>query len=224
MMNTCVKCHSSRGGHAYLGVASGTKPDVHLTKAGFDCMSCHKKDEIHGSGVKVEQRYAYDKLPKCQNCHPNIASSNTFHAVHGSDFNCQVCHSQDYNSCGSCHIGGVGARVTSYQDVKTGYKFTLVRRNLAAPDNWEKFGLAQYPSFDAHPTYNYTSPHNIQRKTSRTDVAQGETCFSKCHIVKEGDIFKNKNLYLFDSDLLDWERNANKKIIVDGKLPSNWGL
>ena len=116
MMNTCVKCHSSRGGHAYLGVASGTKPDVHLTKAGFDCMSCHKKDEIHGSGVKVEQRYAYDKLPKCQNCHPNIASSNTFHAVHGSDFNCQVCHSQDYNSCGSCHIGGVGARVTSYQD------------------------------------------------------------------------------------------------------------
>lgn len=234
MLNTCVACHSSRGGHAYLGVASGTKADVHLTKAGYNCMSCHKKDEIHGSTKKVEQRYAYEKLPTCEGCHPNVASSNNFHSMHINTFNCQVCHSQDYNSCGSCHIGGEGARIHSYQDfkiamnplptIKTKYKYSLVRRNLAAKDNWSLWDVPEYAAFDVHPTYNYTTPHNISRLTSRTTVGTGEFCGAKCHISKEGDVFKNKQLYLFDSDLLEWEKNANKKVIVDGKLPSSWGL
>lgn len=232
MLNTCTVCHSSRGGHAFLGVASGSKADVHLTKAGFDCMDCHKKDEIHGSGVKVEQRYAYDKLPTCESCHPTVANSNTYHSMHINDFNCQVCHSQNYNSCGSCHIGGAGARITSYQDfkiarnpipnIKNKYKYSLVRRTLAAPDNWSLYDVASYANFDAQPTYNYATPHNILKRTARTEIASGEACYAKCHISKEGDILKNKNLYLFDSDLLEWEKQANKNIIVDGKLPNNW--
>lgn len=235
MLNTCIACHSSRGGHAYLGVATGTKPDVHLTKANMTCTSCHSKDEIHGSGAKVEQRYAYDKLPKCENCHPNVATSNDYHGTHINDFNCQVCHSQEYNSCGSCHIGGEGARIHSYQDfkialnpiptVKTKYKkLTLVRRNLAAPDNWSLWDLPEYANFAAHPTYNFTTPHNISRWTKRTEVVTGKGCGYNCHIRKEGDIYVNKNYYLFDSDLLDWERSATQKICVDGKLPSSWGL
>ena len=72
MLNTCVTCHSSRGGHAYLGMAPGTQPDVHLTEMGFECMTCHSGAEIHGNGEEVDHRYAYSELPECENCHTGI--------------------------------------------------------------------------------------------------------------------------------------------------------
>ena len=232
MISVCVTCHVSRGGHAYLGVASGTQPDVHLTSAGYRCVDCHDGDELHGDGNPVEQRYAYDKLPKCQNCHTNLNGSNFYHSTHYESFNCQVCHSQVYNNCGSCHIHGDGARVPSYlgfkiaenpiPDIKTGFNFTLVRRTLAAPDNWEVYGVPEYANFNAFPTYNYTSPHNLLRWTDRTDVADGKSCSSNCHIRNEGGALINRELFLFQDDLLDWEQNATSGITVDGKLPESW--
>lgn len=232
MVNICVSCHVSRGGHAYLGVASGTKPDVHLTQNSFDCLSCHNGNELHGDGTMVEQRYAYAELPTCDNCHTNINTSNVYHTLHVDDFNCQVCHSQDYNNCGSCHIHGDGARVPSYlgfkiaanplPEIKKGFDFTLVRRTLAAPDNWEVYDVDEYANFDAFPTYNYTSPHNLLRWTSRTTVEAGQSCSYNCHIRNEGGTLVNKNLYLFEEDLLDWEKNATTGITVDGKLPEDW--
>jgi len=232
MLSVCVTCHVSRGGHAYLGVASGTVSDVHLSKMGYKCMDCHSGSELHGDGKPVEQRYAYSELPKCEDCHTEIATKNVYHTMHYNDFNCQVCHSQNYNNCGSCHIHGEGARVPSYlgfkiaqnpiPDIKTEFKFTLVRRTLAAPDNWSKFGVEEYANFDAFPTYNYTSPHNILRWTERTNAGQGVSCSSKCHIRNENGLLINKNLYLFESDLLEWEKSATTKITVDGKLPASW--
>lgn len=232
MISVCVTCHTSRGGHAYLGVASGTQPDVHLTKHGLDCMYCHKGDELHGNGMPVDQRYAYSELPKCVNCHPNLETKNNYHDQHYSDFNCQVCHSQNYNNCGSCHIHGDGARITAYMDykiaknpipdIKSGYNFTLVRRTLAAPDNWEKYDVDEYENFDVFPTYNYTSPHNILKWTDRTEVKSGASCYANCHIRNEEGVLKNKNLYLFDENLLEWEKGASSSITVDGELPSSW--
>jgi thiosulfate/3-mercaptopyruvate sulfurtransferase len=232
MVTVCVACHTSRGGHAYLGVAAGTEPDVHLTSKGFKCVDCHGGSELHGDGNPVEQRYAYDKLPECENCHTDLKASNTYHNMHIGDFNCHVCHSQNYNNCGSCHIHGDGARVPSYMsykiatnplpDIKTGFDFTLVRRTLAAPDNWEKYGVPEYANFDVFPTYNYTSPHNILRWTERTDITAGRACYSNCHIRNEGGNLVNKELFLFQSDLLDWEMNATTPITVDGKLPASW--
>jgi hypothetical protein len=232
MVGTCVSCHTSRGGHAYMGVASGTQPDVHLTKMGYTCLDCHTGDEMHGNGVKVEQRYAYTELPECQDCHTTSATSNTYHATHYDDFNCQVCHSQDYNNCASCHIGGEGARVPSYlgykiaanplPDVKPGFKFALVRRTLGAPDNWKEYGVAEYPGFDDLPTYNYTSPHNILRWTTRTQVASGASCAANCHIREEDGVIKNRGLYLFKENLLEWEVNATTPITVDEILPAGW--
>jgi len=232
MIGVCVSCHTSRGGHAYLGVASGTQPDVHLKKMNFNCMNCHDGEELHGDGVKVLQRYAYKKLPKCTECHTGIDRGNVYHTVHYEDFNCQVCHSQDYNNCGSCHVHGDGARIPSYMDykiaanpipdLKKGYKFTLVRRTLAAPDNWERYGVAEYANFDAFPTYNYTSPHNILKWTERTQVDEGKSCYTNCHIKNVDGELVNSDLYLFESDLLDWEKNASAGIVVDGKLPESW--
>jgi thiosulfate/3-mercaptopyruvate sulfurtransferase len=232
MINVCVTCHVSRGGHAYLGVASGTQPDVHLTAVDFKCVDCHDGAELHGDGNPVEQRYAYAGLPKCENCHTNLGSKNSYHTIHYDDFNCQVCHSQVYNNCGSCHIHGDGARIPSYlgfkiaenplPDIKPGFNFTLVRRTLAAPDNWDLYGVPQYANFAAFPTYNYTSPHNLLRWTDRTQVSDGKACSSNCHIRNEGGTLINKELYLFQSDLLDWEVNATTPIACDGKLPESW--
>lgn len=231
MVSICVTCHVSRGGHAYLGVASGTDPDVHLTKMNFKCIDCHDADELHGDGNEVEQRYAYSKLPECSDCHSGLAASNSYHMAHYESFNCHVCHSQDYNNCGSCHIHGSGARIPSYMsykiasnpipEIKPGFEFTLVRRTLAAPDNWDKYGVPEYANFDAFPTYNYTSPHNLLRWTSRTYSGE-DLCFTNCHIRNEGGTLINKELYLFQDDLLDWEQNATSGITVDGKLPEQW--
>lgn len=232
MVSICVSCHVSRGGHAYLGAAPGTQSDVHLTKAGYKCIDCHTGSELHGDGQKVEQRYAYSKLPTCNQCHSGLEQKNMYHTVHYKDFNCQACHSQDYNNCGSCHIHGEGARVPAYlgfkiavnpiPDIKTGYNFAVVRRTLGAPDNWEKYGVAQYANFDALPTYNYASPHNLLRWTSRTKPVSGKTCSYNCHIRNEGGELVNKDLYLFKEDLLIWEQQASTKITVDGKLPQSW--
>ena len=233
MFDQCIACHVSRGGHAFLGVASGTVPDVHKTKLNATCLYCHSGVELHGNGLPYTQRYQVQQLPTCESCHANIATSNQYHSMHISTFNCQTCHSQDYNNCGSCHIGGAGARIPSYQSFKIGmnpiprtriYRFATLRRSLSAPDSWKEYGVSLLAKFNSQPTYKYTTPHNIQRWTSRTNVDSGKACYDNCHILKEGSTVRNKELYLFSSDLLDWEVNADKDIVVDGKLPSSWDV
>ncbi|MFZ5941491.1 MAG: hypothetical protein ACOYXB_13040 [Bacteroidota bacterium] len=234
MVTVCVSCHESRGGHAYLGVASGTVPDVHLKEMGYKCLDCHDGSEMHGDGTTPQQRYAYAELPKCEDCHDGIATANSYHTQHFSDFNCQVCHSQDYNNCGSCHVNAEGARVPSYlsfkiavnplPDIKSGYRLALVRRTLAAPDNWSAYGVEDYSNFDAFPTYNYTTPHNILRWTSRTTVEEGQSCSASCHLRVEGDTVLNRHLYLMKGDLLDWEHAATDAITMDDQLPGDWML
>ena len=83
------------------------------------------------------------------------------------------------------------------------YEFALVRRTMAAPDNWAEYGVADYSAFSVLPTYNYATPHTILRLTDRTDVGAG-SCSSNCHIRNDGGTLVNKELYLFLSDLLDW--------------------
>jgi hypothetical protein len=233
MLNVCVTCHVSRGGHAYLGVAPGTDPDLHLKQMGFTCLNCHDGHELHGDGQPVEQRYAYSELPECEGCHEGLEKANNYHKMHYDDFNCQVCHSQNYNSCGSCHIHDEGARIPSYMDfkiavnpipeVKEGYELALVRRTLGAPDNWEKYGVPKYSNFDVFPIFNYTTPHNILRWTERTKVEGSAACSSSCHIRMEGDSVVNRELYLFKSDLVEaWEISSTEFMTVDNKLPASW--
>ncbi len=72
MRKNCTTCHVSRGGHAYFGEGFGTVPDVHLTSAGYTCMNCHSKNEIHGDGNYYDQRYKNQQLPECADCHSDI--------------------------------------------------------------------------------------------------------------------------------------------------------
>jgi hypothetical protein len=107
MVDHCTTCHTSRGGHAYFGVGAGTVPDVHLTQAGFKCMNCHTKHEIHGDGtiftINVTNILNYRSV---QTVIPILMLQMQFHTAHVSNsFSCYTCHSQDYNNCGKCHIG-----------------------------------------------------------------------------------------------------------------------
>ncbi|MBL7961443.1 hypothetical protein JNL27_14510, partial [bacterium] len=105
------------------------------------------------------------------------------------------------------------------------YPLATVRRSLMAPDSWSLFGTAALSDFSVRPTFKYTTPHNIKRWTTRTQVADGKSCYDNCHIINEDGVFRNKELYLFNSDLIEsWEISANQNIIVDGHLPSGWGL
>ncbi len=238
MRENCVACHTSRGGHAYFGIGSGTVPDVHLTERSFHCLTCHSGTELHGDGQVYDQRYKVPALPSCLDCHPSVATTNQYHTQHINDLNCHTCHSQAYNNCGSCHIGGEGARVPSYQGFKIGrnplpdikvspingqpYTFVTLRQSLMAPDSWQNYGTAALANFDVRPTYKYTTPHNILRWTSRTQVSTGAACYDNCHVIKEGTTYRNIGLYLYSTDLQSWEVNADLDIVVDGKLPATW--
>ncbi len=230
--DNCVACHSSRGGHAYFGLGIGAKPDVHLTQAGFTCLDCHDNHQIHGDGQIYEHRYQSQNAPQCIDCHDDTANFNDYHEAHIDTFDCYICHAQNYNNCGSCHVGGEGARIASHLSYKIGinpipevkpYKYALLRRTPAAPDNWSAFGIDKMPAFDAKTTYNYTTPHNILRWTPVTEVAPDQTCYANCHIMPGEAENHNRELYLFAADLKeDWEKSANRHIVVDEHLPEEW--
>ncbi len=232
MRDNCVACHSSRGGHAYFGLGAGTNPDVHLTQAGFACSDCHGQRNVHGDGNVYTTRYESPLNPACTDCHPDQESSNNYHEAHMGELDCHICHSQDYNNCGSCHVGGEGARIPSYLDYKIGinpipehkpYRLALLRRTLAAPDTWSEYGVEETENFDAKTTFNYTTPHNIQKWTSRTQVDEGSSCYDNCHVRPDEPVDHNRELYLFEKDLeREWEKTANKGIVVDGRLPEGW--
>lgn len=248
-MTTCVSCHSSRGGHAYLGQGVDQDPtivkDVHLTDAGFNkCTYCHTEVEIHGTGEAVDHRYEYSALPSCTatECHPDVNGStgdNGYHKAHLETFNCQVCHSQDYNNCGECHVNGDDARVPHHlsfkialnplQDPDENHDFplALVRRTLGAPDNWERYDATyDQDDFNVFPMFNYTTPHNIIEHTTRT-VAGVDTypgCTLNCHIWDDNGTLQNKELYLLIEDfdpLKPWQESSTSHITLDSRL-SGW--
>ena len=186
--------------------------------------------EIHGNGEAVDHRYEYSDLPTCTSsaaCHQNLntsASTAKYHYTHLDDFNCHVCHSQNYNTCGSCHIHGDGARIGPIQDFKIALnpladenipnhntEFALVRRTLAAPDNWDVYLDSDYSNFEAFPTFNYTTPHNIKLITARTvENATYENCMINCHIRNEGGELINEELYLWSDSLIFMGSSGNR--------------
>ena len=227
MRLNCTACHSARVANAYFGEAFGTRPDVHYSKfPGGHCINCHKADEMHGDGKVYTQRYKMADLPQCEDCHSEKSKSNTFHIKHWDDVSCYGCHSQEYQNCGSCHVG-TGVRNGPYFAFKIGrnampetkrFKFVVLRNAPFAPDTWSNFGISIMPNFDAAPTFKLASPHNIQRWTERTTTESGKPCFDACHI-QSG---RNKKWFLFEEDLKSWEIMANKPVVVDGHLPSGW--
>ncbi len=196
MINQCVACHGSRIGEEYRGTHKETDPDyqydIHYRNnaalGGKHCINCHTSEEMHaGNG---ETRYAVAQMPRCEDCHGDSRSANAYHGVHWGQLSCHVCHSQDYKNCDACHVNE-GIQSPSYLGFKIGrnpipeerdYEYVTLRHIPIAPETYDGWGYTGgMPNFDEVPTWKYTSPHNIQRWTARTDTTGGQSCGNACH-------------------------------------------
>jgi len=97
----CLGCHSRQKLEVNLGFS-----DVHRD-AGFDCMSCHTLEDVHGDGneyASMQEVGAIDA--SCDDCHN--AGNNFEHPAgtdpHGGDVACAACHAQSAVTCNNCHF------------------------------------------------------------------------------------------------------------------------
>lgn len=222
-VNQCTACHGSRVGYEYYGQRG--QGDVHAAKAGMDCVDCHGAGEMHAAAPgDIEVRYDLKEMKRCEDCHEQLqAGSVREHAIHKGKVQCQVCHSQSYVNCYSCHVGKDKEGTAYFQNkwetetMKIGrnyggvsdraaYQYMLVRHVPTDPVMFDFYGKGGFTSFNNKPTWKRTSPHNIQRRTW-----QAAAC-NNCH--------GNRDLFLSKNDLLDYEIEANQQVVVsDRSLP-----
>jgi thiosulfate/3-mercaptopyruvate sulfurtransferase len=221
-LNQCTACHGSRVGNEFYGKRG--RGDVHASK-GMECFTCHKASEMHSAaGKDLKGRYHLEEMVRCTDCHKNLENGPMRdHASHVGKVQCQVCHSQTYVNCYSCHVGKDSENTAFFQnrrEVETmkiglnyddkapgaGYRYMLVRHVPSDPEMFEFYGKDLFTGFSSVPTWKRASPHNIQRRTW-----QAASC-NHCH--------GNRDLFLASADLLDYEKEANRAVVVpDDSLP-----
>jgi 3-mercaptopyruvate sulfurtransferase SseA len=222
-INQCTACHGSRVGFEFYGERG--QGDVHAAKEAMDCVACHPANEMHAAAPKeLPGRYHLKEMVRCTDCHKDLRyGSVRDHTIHIGKVQCQVCHSQSYVNCYSCHVGKDGDGLAYFQNqrevetLKIGrnddgkapgaaYRYMLVRHVPSDPEMFDFYGKDGFTNFSNTPTWKRTSPHNIQRRTW-----QAANC-NHCH--------GNRGLFLSDADLLGYEKEANKNVVVpDTSLP-----
>jgi len=219
--NQCTACHGSRVGNEFY--ANRGQGDVHVAKYDMDCVVCHKASEMHAAPpAGLKSRYHLKEMVRCTDCHQDLEKGSVRdHTIHIGKVQCQVCHSQTYVNCYSCHTGmddnGLryfinqkeveGMKIGLNYDKKApkaGYNYMLVRHEPTDPDLFAYYVKNALSNYDNTPTWKRASPHNIQRKTW-----QNASC-NNCH--------GNRELFLATSDLLGYEKKANRKVVVPDKM------
>ena len=208
----CTDCHSST--------------EMHDSTA--TCTECHNTPEEE-SLVSSATRYAGAQIPSCESCHEQVGSDsdeNLQHTLHGDKLSCQVCHSVSYTSCDGCHVAisektgnpffeTEATYMTFFigrnpiQNYHRPYEYVPVRHIPVDRNSYAFYGEDLLPNFDALPTWAYTTPHNIQRKTP-----QNESC-ANCH--------GNADIFLTEDKVNPEEVNANLNVIVD-QIPAPLGV
>ena len=222
--NQCTACHGSRVGNEYYGMRG--QGDVHASKYDMDCVACHKAEEMHAAApAGLPGRYHLKELVACTDCHQGLENGSVRdHALHIGKVQCQVCHSQSYVNCYSCHTGKDDQGLAYFQNerevegMKIGlnydkkapgstYNYMLVRHIPSDLKVFDFYVKDAFKNFDKVPTWKRASPHNIQRKTWQT-----ANC-NNCH--------GNRDLFLSEADQLDYEKKANAIVVVpDNKVPA----
>lgn len=219
--NQCAACHGSRVGNEFTGQHG--QGDAHYTKHNMDCMDCHSGKELHGDGrTDHKDRYDAGGLSQCADCH-DLDTKVEQHALHGDKVSCYVCHSQPYSNCYACHVGLDSKGLAYYKNPveeerlligrnpnpnpDRPAKWTLVLRVPAVPTSFEFYGKDLLTRFDQLNNWKYTSPHNIQKRTS-----QNREC-NNCH--------GNKDLFLTEDKVKPEMRKANAPVIVpEDQIPA----
>jgi len=233
----CTACHGSRVGDEYSGGNDYAGPSAHFLER-MTCMACHSGEEMHGTeGAAPQHRYEEPALTKCEDCHDAASGGNSWHVMHagtnaenaGRALQCQVCHSQDYKSCNSCHVGE-GITGSSYRSFKigknpiqqlNGFDYSLLRHIPIAEDTFRGWGLDQLATYSAVETWKYTSPHNVRRFTARTDTTGGKNGCADCHGTEDSE----QGWFLRASDLSGLpqaEQDANQDVIVPDGNATLW--
>jgi len=215
-LNQCMACHDRRIGDEFIGVRG--QGDVHLKKYSMTCIDCHGAEELHAAAPEgLKNRYHLEEAANCTDCHEGLQfGSVRDHRIHHNRVQCQVCHSQTYTNCFSCHArtdeNGIAynAAGLDYEDMKIGfnldripgnnYKFVLLRHVPVDPGLFAEYVQGGLDRFDVAPTWKRTSPHNIRRRTW-----QNASC-NNCH--------GQRDLFLSEDDLLDYEEKANFGVTV----------
>ena len=250
---TCTACHSNTVGIEWRGELASETPDLHES-FGFTCQTCHTED-FHGAGssdADLTSVYDVEGIASCYTpCHVNDATKNIFHEKHwagqGSEsgLSCYVCHGQAIKHFES---GYVSDYTQTYEAFKIGFnpnyqqadqhhsneKWSVVRHTPVTRDAYSEWGISALPYFDEVPTYQRTSPHNLQRWTSRTLVESSwidsstayddNTCWKNCHLhnlvngSSAGPYNYDHFLREVDLDAHDQqdEKLANASVTVDG--------
>jgi thiosulfate/3-mercaptopyruvate sulfurtransferase len=224
MSQTCTACHGSRVKNEYFGLNEGYPSDVHF-RARMGCSDCHTADEIHGVNITADHRYDGAQEPNCESCHVDqvgVGSGIEQHEIHGTEIlSCQSCHSVEYTNCTNCHVEQTDDGVPFYsieshdmgfylahnelQNAERPYRYVTVRHIPVDIDSFSFYGDNLLSNFDNRSTWEYATPHNIQRNTPQT-----ESCES-CH--------GNDAIFLTADKVVPEELNANANVIVDHAPP-----
>ncbi len=222
MTRTCTACHGSRVGADYLGKHEDIPGDVHFREGRMSCVACHPGTNLHTTAATdAANRYAGTQSPLCTSCHPEVGAQGDEiqqHSTHKDKLSCQVCHSVEYSSCDGCHVSisektnkpiykTEGDYLTFFigknplKSETRPYEYVTVRHVPVSPDSFAFYGANLLPNFNNLPTWTYTTPHNIQRKTP-----QNSAC-TNCH--------GKTDLFLTADKVKPDELEANKSVIVD---------
>ncbi len=198
MAQTCAQCHTEQA-NEFMGL-TGEKPDVHYTN-GLDCNDCHAEG-IMGDGVSYTTMWSVKDLPRCGECHTDVTGGTSGIAAHNipqmAFLNCTVCHAQPYVNfysysslfVGNQYRGAVSLTVTDFRIglntvTSETYLYTTVRHYPITRDTFDYFGMGLLNGFDLVPTWQTTSPHNIQLITPQNGACNG------CHT---GNYFLTRSL------------------------------
>ena len=230
MTRTCTACHGSRVGNEYMGKNEDIKADIHFRQGRMTCIECHDGNELHGEQVNdphaepAAHRYEGSEGPRCETCHEGIGSmtdENKMHKTHDEILSCQVCHSEAYINCNSCHVQVSDKTGNPFftteeswftfligRNERLGgnrpYEYVPVRHVPVDPDSFSYYGDNLMPEFDKQPTWRYATPHNIQLMTGIT-----KDC-NNCH--------GNPDVFL-TADKVDAEELEANSIVIVEEIP-----
>jgi len=225
---TCLDCHKENM-HAD---ASGSATRYHLPDLP-NCEDCHSYlatpnfyHQVHwpGQGEGLACFVCHSQpYRNCNSCHtkdPSGDLSEWWQTNYAESHNETDVHTGagDYKEYPGFKIG-----YNYNQDLHDG-KFIVVRHIPVVRDSYRPWGHDQLANYDMRPTWEYSSPHNIQRFTQQTDTTGGGYCFLNCH-AQGINADANTELFLWKSNIEnDYpdEVIANTSVVVDDKVPNTW--
>lgn len=236
--DNCTACHGSRIHDEFTGKNkfqnASVAADTHYLHL-MNCFSCHTEQDAHGDGTTPATRYDVEGAPGCLDCHPTVESdSNLWHTLHARNtsqtrLQCQVCHSQPYKNCYSCHVkqDSQGIRFPSQIDFRIGrnpnvtekrpWDYVVLRHIPIAPDSFEPWGIT-ITDYTAEPTWRFTTPHNIKKRTTQSypdGYPDSATCSANCH--GNEDLFLTEgyiNSKIQEGVMVSEEVQANQPVVV----------